>query len=93
MKLALKHVLTAIILILSLAAPVAAGPHEDARAATGYRPGFNPYTGVPAPLPPPGVDAHAIDKNGLSDPVRIRSHYRQADWRTACTSRSGSPSP
>jgi len=33
MKLALKHVLTAIILILSLAAPVAAGPHEDARAA------------------------------------------------------------
>jgi hypothetical protein len=31
MKFALKHALTAIILILSLAAPVAAGPHEDAR--------------------------------------------------------------
>jgi len=36
MKLAFKHVLTAIILILSLTAPVAAGPHEDARSATGY---------------------------------------------------------
>jgi hypothetical protein len=32
-KPALKHALTAIILVLSLAAPVAAGPIEDARAA------------------------------------------------------------
>ena len=59
------------ILILSLAAPVAAGPHEDARAATGYRPGFDPYSGAPAPLLPPGVDAHAIDKNGNPIPFKF----------------------
>jgi uncharacterized protein len=35
MKLALKHALAVIILILSLAAPVAAGPYEDAAAASG----------------------------------------------------------
>ena len=71
MKLALKHVLTAIILILSLAAPVAAGPHEDARAASGYNAGgFNPYTGRPVPPPPPGTDLHDIDKNGNPIPFK-----------------------
>jgi TPR repeat protein len=33
MRLALKHALAVIILVMSLAAPVAAGPWEDARAA------------------------------------------------------------
>ena len=33
MKPALKHALAAIILVLSLATPVAAGPREDASAA------------------------------------------------------------
>jgi TPR repeat protein len=33
MKLALKHAIVAIILMLSLAAPVAAGPLQDAHAA------------------------------------------------------------
>ena len=35
MKLTLKHALAAIILVLSFAAPVAAGPYEDAVAAFG----------------------------------------------------------
>ena len=35
MKLTLKHTLAAIILVLSFAAPVAAGPYEDAAAAFG----------------------------------------------------------
>src|SRR5450759_1500494 len=35
MKLTLKHALAAIILVLSFAAPVAAGPFEDADAAYG----------------------------------------------------------
>jgi hypothetical protein len=71
MKLALKHVVTAIILILSLTAPVAAGPHEDARAVTGYNAGgFNPYTGQPSPPLPQGLDLHSIDKNGEPIPFK-----------------------
>jgi hypothetical protein len=34
MKPALKHALAAIVLLLTLAAPVAAGPLEDAKAAS-----------------------------------------------------------
>jgi hypothetical protein len=80
MKLAIKHVLTAIILILSLTAPVAAGPHEDARAATGYNAGgFNPY--AEGPPPPPGTDLHDIRKKTAIRSRSIRSRYGRVTHR------------